>query len=68
VLSFRKGKYRTSLYHLQVAEELENKYFVHKFAQKKVPLQALERLSITYTNLSAAQSKLGNYKEAFLNA
>ena len=68
MLSSRKGKYRTSQYHLQVAEELENRYFVHKYAQKKVPLEALERLSITYTNLSAAQSKLGNYKEALLNA
>jgi len=68
MLSSRKGKYRTSLYHLQIAEELENRYFVHKYAQKKVPLEALERLSITYTNLSAAQSKLGNYKEALLNA
>ncbi len=33
-----------------------------------MPLPALETLSTTYSNLSAIQSKLGDYKEAIQNA
>lgn len=58
----RKGKYRSSLYHLQLAEELENKYFTHKYEGTTIPLIALEKLATTYSNLSAVQSKLGNYQ------
>ena len=66
-LIFRKGKYKSSLYHLELSQRLENDYLEHKYDGKIMPSSALEKLSTTYSNLSAILSKLGNLKEALKN-
>lgn len=60
----RRGKYKSSLYHLSLAEKLENAYITHKYNDKSIPVSALEKLATTYSNLSAIHSKLGNNNEA----
>ena len=54
-----KGKYKSSLFHQQIAQKLETAYFKHKYGEREeTPPAALEQLATTYSNLSAIHQKL----------